>query len=452
MVEAWPLDARAVAAAAALLALPGFVVVRSPWRAMPLLSLTFWVVSWTWLGGASRTRCLHAALAALLALALLRVLRPGPLPRPRRAHLLLAAVALLACLPPALRIVPAGPRMPLESLTAELLAWHDGWPVSFEPLLPSAPFRASGLALLGSDVVLLTGAPPHRAVMIVAVGAQLALLLALWSLAALRAPPANAALVTALALLAVAVAGAGVGSGTLATAFAVQSVALGHDRRGHPSAFTAGACTAAAFATDPATALAALVVAAAGARAIVRRAPPLGDDGVAVGPHRLRTAVLTALVLALPLLLRRPPLFPPEPAPLVALSAVLLLSLASRDPLRKIRPLAIAAVLAVAAALLAIRARSGDIASGDAAAMEWIRVHAHPLDLVCAPDVPAARWIPVLAARPASVSVWPGWAAPSGPCTVLLSLSGAAVPGSIPPRRPEFRSDTAAVWTTSQDR
>jgi hypothetical protein len=454
VLGAWPLDARAVAAVVALLAVPGLVVVLSPWRATPLLSLAFWVISWTWMGGAGRSRFLQAALAALLALALLRLLRRGPWPRPHRVHLLMAAVVLVAGVPASFRTVPSGTRMPFESLTAQLLAWHDGWPVSFEPLLAVAPFRAGGLALLAGDVVLLSGAPPHRAILVMAAAAQLALLLALWSLAALRAPPANAALVVAIALLAIA--GTAVGPGALATAFAVQAVALWHDRRGHPSAFAAGACAAAAMATDPATGLAALAVAAGGAHAIVRIGSSRDAAAAPSRADRRRTAVLTALLLALPLLVRRPPVFGPEPAPLIALAVVVMLSLAARrtGP-ANVRPLAIAAVLAAAvmsAAIIAVEAPSGDIDAGDAAAMEWIRAHARPLDHVCAPDVPAARWIPALAARPSSVSVAPGWPAPTAPCTVLLSLSGAAFPGAIPPRRPAFRAGSAAVWTTSQER
>ena len=56
-------DARALLALGVLAALPGIAVVRSPWRAMPLLSLSFWALSWTWLGGLSRTRWLHGTLA-----------------------------------------------------------------------------------------------------------------------------------------------------------------------------------------------------------------------------------------------------------------------------------------------------------------------------------------------------------------------------------------------------
>jgi len=322
--------------------------------------------------------------------------------------------------------------------------------MSFEPLLPVAPFRAGGLALLAGDVVLLSGASPHRAVLIVAAVTALALLLALWSLAARRVPPLTAAAVSAIAVLAVA--GTSVGPGTLATAFAVQAAALWQDRRGHPSAFAAGACAAAALATDLVTGVAALAVSALGAQAIVRLVPWRDEDTLAPRPDRLRTAVFTAVVLGLPLLVRRPPILPPEMPPLFALAVVVMLPLASRAARpESVRRLALAA-LAAAILLFAVRAPSGDLAPGDAAAMEWIRVHARPLDQVCAPDVPAARWIPALAARPGNVSVWPGWPSPSAPCTVLLSLSGAAVPGATPPGPPAFRAGTAAVWTTSQDR
>ena len=51
-------------------------------------------------------------------------------------------------------------------------------------MLPAWPFRASGLALLAGDVVLLSGAAAHRAALLVALAGHAVLLLALWSLAA----------------------------------------------------------------------------------------------------------------------------------------------------------------------------------------------------------------------------------------------------------------------------
>jgi hypothetical protein len=448
VVDAWPPDARALAAAVVLAALPGCLVVRSPWRAMPQLSLAFWLLSWTWLGGAPRTRLLHVMLGAFGTLAVLRVMRPGPLPRPGRAHLVLAAVALALSLPFASRAVPPGPRMPVESLTAELLSWRDGWPVSYEPLLPLAPFRAGGLATLAGDVVLLTGVRPHRAALVVTVLADLVLILALWSLASLRLTPVAAAAAVAIAVPAIAAGAAG--PGTLAAALAAEAMALWHDRRGHPSAFAAGACSAAALAADVTTGLAALALAAGGLRLAARP----GGRAVTTSRDRMLTAALTAALLALPVALRAPPILAAEAAPLVAIVVVIVAS-SARDPThQRRRRLAIAAALAAAATsvLITHATPSEAVAPGDLAAMEWIRAHARPLDIVCAPDVPAGRWVPAIAGRPTNVPVWPGWPAPSGPCAVWLSLAGAAAPG-LPATLPAaFRTATATVSTTSQTR
>src|SRR5438477_105729 len=152
---------------AALVALPGLLVVRSPWRAVPALSVTFWVLTWTSLPHLPRTRVLEAVLLAFGTLLLLRVLRPGPLPRlrPRHLALLVAALAVGVALlrPP----VPAGTSLPGEALAAELLVWRDGWPASFEPLVTARPFHASALATLAADVALLSRDEPHRATAVI---------------------------------------------------------------------------------------------------------------------------------------------------------------------------------------------------------------------------------------------------------------------------------------------
>ena len=321
--------------------------------------------------------------------------------------------------------------------------------MSFEPLIPLTPFRACGLALLAGDVALLGGARPHRAASIVAALAASTLLLALWSLASLRLTPRAATAVVAMGALATA--GRAAGPGALAVALAVEAVALWHDRRGQPSAFAAGACAAAALAADVTTGLAGLALAAMGVHlARLRDARPADEAG-----DRRRTAAVTTAVLALPLAFRAPPIFAPEAAPLIALGLVILLCAPWAHAARHSRwRVATAAVLATAAALAQVTdgARSDDIPPGDLAAMEWIRAHAHPLHLVCAPDVAAARWIPAIAARPTTVPVWPGWPAPRGPCGVWLALSGAAPPGLPLAREPAFRTDSAAVWTTSHAR
>ena len=418
MLDALPPDARAAAAAAAMVALPGVLVVRAPWRALPLVSLAFWVISWTWLFDASRSRVLHVFLMAFAALAVLRVVRPGPLPGRgwAQATIVVAAIVLAAAV--ARRAVPSGTDAPIDALASELLAWHDGWPVSFEPLSPRRPFEASGLAAISADVILLSGAPAHRALLAMTVVAHVALLLGLWSLASLRMPPARAAAVAVAALLPVAAVAEG--PGVLAAAFAVEAVALWHDRCGHASAFTAGACLAAGLATDAATVLGALLLALLLMR--IRSAPEAAVPSTSRVPGRLRTVVWTAVVLALPLAWRAPPLRAPDAAPLAAARAL-------------VWPEA-----------------AGVVTRDERAAMAWIREHTGSLDVVCAPDVPAAQWIPALAARATTVPLRPGWPRPEGACAVHLALSGLLPLGARDGEAPSFRAGSAAVWTNSENR
>ncbi len=448
MVDALGPDARAAAAVAVLVTLPGLLVVRSPWRAMPALSLAFWTLSWTWLGSAPRTRLLQATLAAFGVLGVLRILRPGPWPRLRATHAALAAATLAAVVPLASRPVAPGSGMPLVSLAAELLVWRDGWPASFEPLLPVHPFRASALATLAADVALLSGAEPHRAALAASVAGTALAMLACWSLAAWRGGQVRAALVSG-GVAVILVASRRTDPGVLAAAFALESAVLWLDRRGIPSAFAAGACAASALAADAGTALCVL----AATLAVVSLA---GVEVVDAG-RRARVALLTALVLSLPLALRGGPVGPPASAPLVAVAVVL----ASSGPWRAGEPagrgrLAVSAlVLAAATTWAAIVGRRTDElcpTPDDVAAMTWIRQRSRPLDLVCAPDLPAARWVPAIAGRAVTVSVAPGWPAAPGPCTVWLSLSGRDAPAPHPSAAPEFRTRTAAVWRTSQTR
>jgi hypothetical protein len=408
VLDALPPDARAFAIAAALAALPGVLVVRAPWRAVPLVSLAFWVTSWWWLFGASRTGFLHASLAVFAALSLFRVIRPGPLPRRGGAQLMVVVTAVVLAGFQARRTIPSGMDAPIDALSAQLLAWHDGWPVSFEPLSPRRPFEASGLAAVGADVILLSGAPAHRALAAMAAVADVALLLALWSLACLRLPHGRAAAVAAAALLPAVVMAES--SQVLAAAFAVEAAALWHDRRGHASAFTAGACVAAGLAADAATALGALMVALLLARFRVV-APSVAVSRAPQVPRRLRTALWTAAVVGLTLLWRPPRLdLPHAPSP------------------------------------------ASDFTPDDMAAMAWIRDHTRPLDVVCAPEVPAARWIPAVSGRATTVSLRPGWPRPGGPCAVRISLSGRLPPGAREAEAASFRAGSAAVWTNSENR
>ncbi|HEV7499271.1 MAG TPA: hypothetical protein VGQ33_04665 [Vicinamibacteria bacterium] len=453
MLDALGPDARVLAAAGALIVLPGILVVRSPWRAMPALSLAFWVLSWTWLGGAPRLRVLQISLLAFGTLAAFRVLRPHPLPRPRGTDLALAAAAIILALPLAVHLVPAGARLPRESVTAALLAWRDGWPLSFEPLLSLRPFRASGLAALAGDLVLLAGAAPYRAAFVACVLGDLALLVALWSFAEIRAAPRRATTIAALAMLAT-VDRAGAGPSALATAFVVQAAALWYDRKGRPSAFAAGACVAAALATDPETGLAAMAVAVIGAR-ILRLDR---DRSVDRQPARRRVALFAALVLAAPLVLRWPPIVTPSAGPLLAFVVTVLLgALAARAGGRASSIpwiSAAGALLFVAAAAHAVHAAvtaDATASTGEIAAMVWMREHTRPLDVVCAPNVAPARWIPAVAARATDVERSEG-STVAAPCAAWIALRGVA-PSSAPTREPPaYQSAEARVWTTSQGR
>ena len=90
--------------------------------------------------------------------------------------------------------------------------------------------------------------------------------------------------------------------------------------------------------------------------------------------------------------------------------------------------------------------------------MTWIRDHTRPLDLVCAPDVPAARWIPVLAHARTTVPLRPGGPHPDGVCAVRISLSGLLPPGGNEedtdslPRGPGRGVDDFSEALTSFDR
>jgi hypothetical protein len=450
MLEALGPDARGLGAAAVLALLPGVLVVRSPWRAMPMVSCAFWVLAWTWAGGGSRLRLLHLALLAFVVLGAFRVLRPHPLPRPSPAHLALVLAAVVLAAPYAIQAAPAGSRLPLEALGAELLAWHDGWPASFEPLAPVSPFRASGLSMLGADVVLLSGAEPHRAVFAAATLGEVLLLLALWSLAEADTTPGRATLLAAVVVLATAP--WSYGPGPLAAAFVAEALALWRARRGTPSAFAAGAGLAAAIAADAATALAGFVLAAI---AVALSEPRDRAEDV---PGRARVALLTALVLGLPMAWRPPPFAAPSLGPLAALAVTMAAGALAATTARRVatpdRMVRYGVLALLAAAGLGLWREAADEArprANEIAAMRFLREHARPLDRVCAADVPAARWVPAVAARPTDVALSDGWPPSAGSCRAWLALRG-RLPRDAPSGAPAFTSGDARAWTTSQPR
>src|SRR5512147_3138655 len=69
---------------AALVLLPGLLVVRAPWTAVPALSIAFWVLSAWWppFAGLGRGRFVSAALTAFGLLLLLRAIPKHEVPPP----------------------------------------------------------------------------------------------------------------------------------------------------------------------------------------------------------------------------------------------------------------------------------------------------------------------------------------------------------------------------------
>ena len=175
-------EARGLLALAALLLLPGLVIVRAPWTAVPFLSVSFWTVSWWW--GLPRLAFLRGSLIAFGLLALLRALQPLPPLRPRWPTLLVAAAAAARMLPYAAWPVAPGADMSLHSLSALLLVWHDGIPRTYEPLLPIHTFGAytPGLHGLAADVALLSGLHAYRAAFLVSAAAHGLLMVAVYAL------------------------------------------------------------------------------------------------------------------------------------------------------------------------------------------------------------------------------------------------------------------------------
>ncbi len=192
----------ALAALLALLLLPGAALVAAPWPAVPLLSVAFWLTSWglTDLAGLSREAALRSTLLLFGLLALSRLPRLPPRPRPSAAALAVAGTALLGLGGAFLAELPRGPQAPGLALAARLLVARDGWPATQTPFWPDRPFEPpGGLALLAADVSLLSGAPVAAALLIVSLGARgllgCALLLAARRLGAPERVAAWAALV-----------------------------------------------------------------------------------------------------------------------------------------------------------------------------------------------------------------------------------------------------------------
>jgi hypothetical protein len=424
---------------AALLLLPGLLVVRAPWTAVPALSLAFWALAAWWppLAGLGRGRFLSAVLLASGLLALLRLLpkhevpppagwtpppaapppeRPG-LPPPRLASaasllVLAASLALLAPVP--LWHHAPGPRLAFQTTTARLLVWRDAVPATAEPLVALAPVaaHAPALATLAADASHVSGLDPAASVLLVAVAAAGLLLVGLFALHATWAPPRAAALGALVGLAAAPWPGAlqpwGEGEALLALGLALPAAALllGHASRS--SAVAAAVLLAASALAQPVLSAIVLVVctiaenlspreglsrvALSGTLALLLAAPGLWP---LVRSLSLREAQ------AIPLSVRPPELLPFALGLLLAaLAPLLFLSLAGGPRAR-----ATTAALATVATLLLVARVHGWIASGQLpppvrAALLRVAAETDPLQVVCAPEG-ARDWVPALAGRAA---------------------------------------------------
>ena len=180
LADAW----RACVLAPILLLLPGLVLVRAPWPAVPAFSIGFWLLTWPLLPGRGTGRAMfvQAALGGFALLALLRVAQPRLWQRPRNADLLAGAGALLALLPFVVVPVPRAPDLSFDAAAARVVAWHDGVPATFEPLIPGASFAndAPGFSSFAADFIALARLAPHRAVFAVHLAGRALFLLSLF--------------------------------------------------------------------------------------------------------------------------------------------------------------------------------------------------------------------------------------------------------------------------------
>ena len=343
----------------ALLLWPGLVVVRSPGPVVPFLSLSFWLLSWWWgPSGRERSAFLAAALLLFVPLSLLRLLKPLPSSRPSGRTLVVFALALSCFLP--LLWLPVAPGLSLASAEAQLLAWRDGLPATYEPLLPLSPFgaHAPGLPFLAADVALLSGASPSRAVLLAALAACGLLVLAIFTLLERAGRPALGARAAVAATLAILI---GVheglalpGPAALAAGLALVALALLVRGSGRSPAVAGGALLGAAVTAHALVALClAIAVACVGSRS--RRVLALALGLVLCGPRLWLT--------------------------LRAISGAEL-RLAPAAELRELLP-----------------SREAVPSAGALRAMAWMRDHTDPLALVCTSPDPAGRWVPAVAGR-----------------------------------------------------
>lgn len=246
---------------AALLLLPGFLVVRAPWTAVPFLSLFFWIASWWWLPSGGRGRFLAGALVAFALLTVFRLVRFEPA-RPSWPSVVAVAAALLRASAGLVPIGGAGAH--LDLIPAQLMVWHDGLPATYLPLREAGNFGAHphGVDALAADMSLLSGVAVPRTVTLAAAVARALSSLAVYALLVPWLGPARAALITAGSAVVVglleALTGGGDPSWSLALGFVLTGAGLLVSGRTRSGAVAAGAFVGAASMTAPAVVAAAL--------------------------------------------------------------------------------------------------------------------------------------------------------------------------------------------------
>ena len=261
------MDARGLAALAALLLWPGLVVVRAPWPAVPFLSVSFWLLTWWWApSGPGRSALLGAALLFFVLLSAVRLLKPLGASVPSRGTILVLVLAG-ACLVPFFGLEVA-PGTSLASVEAMLAVWRDGFPSTYEPLVPIPAFgaHAPGLPFLAADLSLLSGLAPHRAVALVSLASAGLLVIAVAFLArrmgCFALGGVGALAVAAITLLLAARGGPAPGPAVLAAALGLAAVALLVRGSGRSPAVAAGVFLAAALTVEAAAAVLAALAAA----------------------------------------------------------------------------------------------------------------------------------------------------------------------------------------------
>jgi hypothetical protein len=420
-------------ALAALLLLPGLVIVRSPWVFVPFLSASFWLVTWGWLppDGPGRERFLKLALVGFALLASLRLPKPLGATRPALPTLLVLGFALLRLLP--FGAWPAAPGLDagFASSAALLLCWRDGIPASYLPLQPVLGFDAGafGVSALAADVALLAGLEAHRALLLAQLASEGLLVLAAYALAVrfmAAGPAATVAVAAAAAALLALAPWEAEGAAALALALGVAGAGLVLRGRGRASAVAAGLLFGAALAAlgAPGALAAGLPVVVAGLRS---RAWP--------DPRRLGLAAGVAAVLAAPTLLRTAA---PGLPGARAVGSVLVLAgglalagaavgLARRPASRSTLP---AGFLALALTLGEFAARGSRVVVTDDSlkVAAWLRTHTRPPERVCAAHAVDRAWVPAIAGRATQPSRLPGGTlrpfGGGGACVVHLERGG----------------------------